>query len=80
MSVKKPWKYPDEVEQYDIEQFILKGAKVKADSTPKKKVTFINLRVPASMLEKIDEELAKTVGISRTGWILQAIQDKLNKE
>jgi len=32
------------------------------------------------MLEEIDKALQETVGISRTGWILQAIQEKLKRQ
>ena len=61
-----------------IEQAIDKGAKVKADSAAKGWTNF-TLRIRQDMLQDIDQALEETVGISKTGWILQAIQDKLRK-
>lgn len=80
MSVKKPLEKQQVWKNINVEELISKGAKVVADNHTKKESTFINLRIPVSMLNEIDEALSKTVGISRTGWILQAIQDKLKKE
>ncbi len=49
--------------------------------TPEEKVktkwTHINLRIPVHLLKKIDKKLSKRVGIKRTGWILETINDKL---
>lgn len=58
------------------QQVIEKGAFVKADLEKKKWVNF-NLRIRTDMLSDIDLVLEDTVGISKTGWILQAIQEKL---
>lgn len=64
----------------DLDSVISKGSYVKEDLESKIKKnewTFLSLRLPSSMLQEIDEALSSTVGISRTGWILQAIQEKL---
>lgn len=37
------------------------------------------LRMKESMLKDIDKALENTVGIKKTGWILQAIDEKLKK-
>lgn len=42
------------------------------------KSLFIRLRIPSKMLKRVNEELTKRVGISRTGWILEAIDEKIN--
>lgn len=80
MAVKRPFKKPIE-KSVNIEELIGKGALVKEDklsqSAEEKKWTHINLRVPTNMLEDIDTLLEDRVGITRTGWILEAIQEKL---
>ena len=81
MVVRKP---VDKVElsDNDIEELILKGASVKEDKKKdnKRKSTFLNLRIPKDMLEQINEVMKKRVGISRIGWILESIHEKLEKE
>ena len=63
MSVKKP--------PVDVDALISKGAPVKAD---KDENTYINLRIPTDMLKEIDLKVRGRRGLSRTGWILEAIQ------
>lgn len=63
----------------EIEKVIDKGGQVSNDAK-KKQWTIFNLRINQQMLQQIDEALEETVGISKTGWILQAIQDKLKKQ
>jgi hypothetical protein len=69
MGVSKP-------REKDVEALIEKGAKVKEDC--KSKEWFIvNLRISKSMLEDVDEAVEDRVGITRTGWILEAIHERL---
>lgn len=63
----------------DIEALIEAGAKVKEDTKPKKKWPIINLRITDYMLASVDQAVSNRVGITRTGWILEAIHEKLNK-
>lgn len=60
-----------------IEQVIDKGGRVVSDQEVEKKWVNFTLRIRADMLKDIDDALEETVGISKTGWILQAIQEKL---
>lgn len=61
------------------EEFIEKGAKVKSDvESLKKEWSHFHLRIRKDMLESIDNAVNQEVGITRTGWILQAIHKKLN--
>lgn len=60
----------------EIEEIIDKGGEVASDKQ-KSDWTNFNLRIKTEMLREIDEVLKKTVGISKTGWILQAVQEKL---
>lgn len=62
----------------EIEQVINKGGQVKADKE-KHWVNF-TLRIREDLLVEIERQLEETIGISKTGWILQAIQEKLKKK
>lgn len=79
MVVRKPLEKTN-ISNIDIDALISKGAHVIEDNKredSKKKSTHINLRIPKDMLKHIDEVMKKRVGISRIGWILEAIQEKL---
>jgi hypothetical protein len=82
MVVRKPVEKID-LSDDDIDELISKGASVKEDiknNDNKKKSTFLNLRIPKDMLSQINEVMKKRVGISRIGWILEAIHEKLERE
>lgn len=65
----------------EIEKVIERGGHVGADlETDRKEWTNFTLRIKNDMLREIDEAMQDTVGISKTGWILQAIQEKLRKK
>ena len=69
MPIRKPLEKP---RLNPIEQ----GAPVKGDKIEKEWI-HINLRAPASLIHQVNEALEERVGISRVGWILEAIQEKL---
>lgn len=71
MSVRKPLE-----KKIDVDALIEKGAKVKADQQ-EKAWTNINIRIPVSMLKNVDAAVGRRIGITRTGWVLEALQDKL---
>jgi hypothetical protein len=68
------------------DEIILKGGKVAADSeeeiATKRKIQWTNLclRITTNMVGQIDFLLEERIGISRTAWILEAIQEKLKKD
>jgi hypothetical protein len=62
-----------------IAKLIDKGASVKNEISLSRGYRSINLRVPEEMLDDINDALKKTVGISRTGWILQALNKVLTE-
>lgn len=62
-----------------IDKFIEKGGEVKADKVTNEWVK-ICLRIQQKMLNDIAIEAEKRPGIKRTVWILEAIQEKLNRE
>lgn len=63
----------------EIQKVIDKGGHVGADKEQKSGWTNFTLRINKEMLNEIDEALESTVGISKTGWILQAIHEKLKR-
>jgi hypothetical protein len=79
MGVRKPLEKAKE--EVDIDALIDGGAKVKEDfKRETKEWLMVNLRISADMLKEVDNAVADRVGITRTGWILEAIHEKLNKE
>lgn len=74
MIQKRKFELPTEAQK-----MIDKGGHVPSDLKSKPMWTTFNLRIKKSMLDEIDEALEETVGISKTGWVLQAIQEKLRK-
>lgn len=64
----------------EIEKVIDKGGYVDADKSSKCEWVMFSLRMKADMSKQIDEALKERVGISKTGFILQAIQEKLKNE
>lgn len=53
------------------------GAKVKADNS--KGWSNFNLRIRDDMVTGIEEDLENRIGLTKTSWILEAIQEKLRK-
>lgn len=68
------------IAEVDLNKIIDKGGHVQSDNEEEKPewVKF-NLRIKSATLEEIDKMLQKTVGINKTGFILQAIDEKLKK-
>lgn len=81
MSVRRRPENPKVEKEIDVDALIEKGAKVKEDhiAEGKKWVNF-HLRIKAEMIVDIDDAVEKRVGITRTGWVLEAIQEKLKRE
>lgn len=74
MVVRKP----EERAKIDVDALIDQGAKVKEDYKKQdKEWVMINLRLPKSMLNAVDKAVDRRVGITRTGWIQEAIHEKL---
>lgn len=53
---------------------------IDVDKRAVKKSTFIRLRVPDEFLAEIDKEVASHRGLSRTAWILEAIDETLKSK
>lgn len=65
------------------EEFIRGGGMVIADLEKKKKSVEwckFPLRITREAVDKIEDSLSKRLGGNRTTWILEAIQEKLQRE
>jgi hypothetical protein len=60
-------------------EIIGKGANVFADKKQPQAWSNFTLRLRNDISEEIDIRLEKRVGLTKTAWILEAIQEKLNK-
>jgi hypothetical protein len=61
---------------------IEKGAAVSGDTTNLVEIgrKSIVVRIPLELLEKIDKAVDRRYGMTRTAWLLQAAQEKLERE
>jgi predicted HicB family RNase H-like nuclease len=61
-------------------KIISKGGHVSEDlKSNKYSFKNINLRLPEDMFHAIDDYVEKRIGISRNGWILQCLDEKLKQ-
>jgi len=67
------------VKKANISSIISKGAPVKED-VKDDAWTHISLRIPKHLINTIDSQVSKTIGLTRTGWILQTLQRATEKE
>lgn len=60
-------------------RFIQSAGTLQKDSIQEKPVEWkvLQLRIKQEAVNQIDQIVSDTMGISRTGWILQAIEEKL---
>ena len=68
------------IEHISRDEVIAKGGKVSADNEQDDSWTHLCLRIPMDMVKSIDAKRKKRIGISRTAWILEVLQDKLNDQ
>jgi hypothetical protein len=69
------------ISEVDIEALIDKGAKVKEDfKLHESEWFYVKIRIPTKMVRAVDRAVKNKVGIQRTGWILQAIHEKLTRD
>ncbi len=69
------------IQESEVDALIEKGAKVKEDHIAEnKKWAHVNIRIPVDMLKNVDKCVDSRVGITRTGWILEAIHEKIKRE
>lgn len=62
-----------------VNDFINKGAPVKADIQVTDECILISLRMPRSFLNEIDNILKNRIGLSRNALILEALQEKIKR-
>ena len=61
---------------------IERGGNVSSDSTHSVEIgrKSVVIRFPSELLEKIDKAVEERYGLNRTAWLLQAAQEKLERE
>ncbi len=66
----------------DVEAIISKGGSVaKRDTKSEKGTTPVVLRIPIAMLQEVDQTLeARPIKKPRHTWLLEAVQEKLERE
>lgn len=62
-----------------IESYIEAGSQVKSD---KKRIykRQVLVYIPEDFLSSVDDHIKKRIGLSRNAWIVEAIQEKMEKE
>jgi hypothetical protein len=68
------------IEKSVIDSFVSKGGEVKSDLETKNSVARVTIRLPGKWLEKIDEAVEGRCGMNRNAWLLQAAQEKLERD
>jgi hypothetical protein len=61
-------------------KYISDGGEVRADLTNRKNKKTIALMMPVDFLSQMDSMIRSRVGLSRNAWILEAIQEKIERE
>lgn len=81
---RKPKPATSEGSAVDIDALIHKGGSVAGEGASegnRQKLTPVMLRLPPSMLAKVDASVAtRVVPTARTTWIMEAIVEKLERE
>ena len=80
---RKPKPAASETVAIDVDALIHKGGSVAGEgpSTNRQKLVPVMLRLPTSMLAKVDATVqARVVPTARTTWIMEAIAEKLERE
>jgi len=67
--------------EVDVNALINKGGTASANETEKKAATPVLIRIPAELLDRVDQALSgRPFKIPRNTWVLEAIIEKLEKE
>lgn len=81
MVITKKIEKPSKDNATERQKIILKGGAVVEDVKKKnREKRTILLRVPVELLERVDKLIESLYGIKRSGWILQAMQEKWERE
>lgn len=78
MTVKK--KIEKNTASIDPLNYINQGSEVRSDVEQKSARKGLCIYIPKDFLSKIDKTLKKRIGISRNAWILEALQEKMERE
>lgn len=77
--VKMPHEPKKRLSPAEVEKLIDTGMPDKENSKEEKlkKWMMLSVRIPVDLVEEIDALVEENIGITRTGWILQAIQKEV---
>lgn len=67
----------------DVEAYLAKGGQSPSDMVIEAEEIVwktVCLRIPLSLLEEVDGKVKKRAALTRTAWVLEAIQQKLKAE
>ncbi len=64
----------------NLEEFVEQGGTIASEKKVGSELEWTNftLRIRKDLSQRIDDTIQNRIGISKTAWILEAIQDKLN--
>ncbi len=72
---------PSALSEEETEALIHKGGSVaRAVSEPSRKISYISLRIPAPLLERIDQQVAHMTTPNRHAWLLEAAAERVKRE
>ena len=77
MAIKEKIEREDAVKR---EKFIEKGGDVPSQKKDKGEFTNVLTRIPNDVLNQVDNILTRKRWMTRTGWIMEAIEAKLKEE
>ena len=80
MTITRKIEKNEKEEQRKREEFILKGGSVTSDKKEKKEFTNILVRLPTSMVKAIDQLIESKLWMTRTQWIAETINERLETE
>ena len=67
--------------EVETEALIRKGGSVaRLISEPSKKISYISLRIPAPLLERIDRQVACMTTPNRHAWLLEAAAQRVKRD
>jgi hypothetical protein len=84
MAITRKPKPPSQASENDVQQLINRGGTVAAPAGRQDdaQLASVLLRLPADMLTRIDASVKRRlpVRISRVSWIIEALQERLERE
>ncbi len=73
---------PSALSEEETEALIHKGGSIAQPvaAAPSKKISYISLRIPALLLERIDQQVARMTTPNRHAWLLEAAAQRVKRD